>query len=271
MELSELRQKPHLSASSIGDYMECGMLYRFSRIDRLPMEFVADSLVFGTAIHKTLEEFYREKLTGNKLTLKDIHQIFEKHWHETADGRDEIQYAEGKDFKTLLMQGTDLLSIWHQRLPEDAFKIIGIENAFSFTLPGLPIPVVGAMDLIEEDDSGTIIITDFKTSKKSYSADEIDRNPQMTIYQLAAKANGFSDREIILRFDCMIKTLKPKFEQYYTVRTEVDEARLIKKIHSVWHGISAEVFIPNDQSFRHKNCAYRNVCDEWFLQQGGDE
>jgi putative RecB family exonuclease len=270
MELSELRQKPHLSASSIGDYMECGMLYRFSRVDRLPMQFVADSLVFGTAIHKTLEEFYREKLTGNKLTLKDIHQIFEKHWHETADGRNEIQYAEGKDFKTLLMQGTDLLSVWYQKLPEDAFKIIGIENAFSFTLPGLPIPVVGAMDLIEEDDSGTIIITDFKTSKRSYSTDEIDKNPQMTIYQLAAKANGFSEREIILRFDCMIKTLKPKFEQYYTVRTGVDEARLIKKIHQVWRGISAEVFIPNDQSFRHKNCAYRNVCDEWFLN-GGDE
>ena len=44
MLLSELRQTPHLSASSIGDFIECGLLYKFGRIDRIPMEFVADAL-----------------------------------------------------------------------------------------------------------------------------------------------------------------------------------------------------------------------------------
>ncbi len=36
MVLYELRQKPHLSASSIGDYIDCGMLYKFGRVDCLP-------------------------------------------------------------------------------------------------------------------------------------------------------------------------------------------------------------------------------------------
>ena len=35
MTLYELRQKPHLSASSVGDYIDCGMLYKFGRVDRL--------------------------------------------------------------------------------------------------------------------------------------------------------------------------------------------------------------------------------------------
>jgi putative RecB family exonuclease len=44
-------------------------------------------------------------------------------------------------------------------------------------------------------------------------SDEIENNMQMTVYQLAAKANGFGGREIQLGFDCLIKTKAAKFEQ----------------------------------------------------------
>ncbi len=268
MDLRELRKSPHLSASAIGDYTECGLLYKFGRIDRLPMEFKSDALVFGSVIHLVLGEYYQEKMVGDRMTLKDIHESFKKHWRKTAEGRTDIKYAEGKDFETLLMNGIDLLTAWYNKLPDDNFKILSIEEAFSFTLPGLPLPIIGATDLVEEDESGTIIVTDFKTSGKAYSAGEIDKNMQMTVYQLAAKADGFSDREILLRFDCLIKTQKPKFEQYYSIRTEVDEVRLIKKIHKVWQGISSGVFVPNDTSWKCKNCNYRQACDEWFLERG---
>ena len=62
MELSELRKTPHLSASSVGEYVECGLLYKLGRIDRIPMEFKADALEFGTVIHIVLGEFYTEKM-----------------------------------------------------------------------------------------------------------------------------------------------------------------------------------------------------------------
>jgi putative RecB family exonuclease len=267
MVLSELRQQPHLSASSINDYVECGMLYKLGRIDRLPMEFKADALEFGTVIHLVLGEFYEAKMIGERMPLKDIHNSFEEHWHRVAEGREDIKYAEGKDFGTLLMQGKDLLTAWYMKLPEDNFKVLAIEEAFSVHIPGVEVPIIGAMDLIEEDEAGTIIITDFKSSKKSYSTSEIDQNQQLTTYQIAAKENGYADREILLRIDCLIKTQKPKFQQYYTVRTEIDEIRLIKKIHQVWEGISKGVFVPNDTSWKCKNCAYKTACDEWFLRR----
>ena len=268
MNLSDLRQKPHLSASSVNDYIDCGMLYKFSRVDRLRRELVADAMEFGTVIHKVLAEFYQAKMIGDRMMLKDIHQIFKKLWKETAEGRDDIQYAKGKDFNSYLMLGIDLLTAWYSKIEVNNYKVLAIEEAFSLDLPNIPIPIIGVTDLIEEDSAGTIIITDFKTAGKAYSSDEIDNNMQMTVYQLAAKANGFAGREILLRFNCLIKTLKPKFETYYTVRTEVDEKRLIKKIHQVWDGISKDVFIPNDTSWKHKNCSYRQVCDQWFLEGG---
>jgi len=123
------------------------------------------------------------------------------------------------------------------------------------------------MDLIEEDESGTIIITDFKTSGKAYSKDEVDLNQQLTLYQLALKAMGYHNREILLKFDTLIKTKISKFEQYWTTRSESDEQRLIRKATQVWNGISKGVYIPNDTSWKCKNCSYAQACNEWFKER----
>ena len=212
MILSELRKKEHLSASSIGTYVECSLLFYFSKVLKLLMEIKSDAMEFGSVIHKTLEYYYQEKLIGEKLLLKDIHEFFENTWEKRAKDNLDIQFTKGHDFKSLLMLGKDLLTVWYNKLPDDNYNIIGIEEAFSFYIPGIPIPFIGGMDLIEEDTAGTIIVTDHKTSARAYSAGEVDQNQQLTLYQMALKAMGYADREILLKFDTLIKTKTPKFE-----------------------------------------------------------
>ena len=201
MELSDLRKEPHLSASAIGDYIDCGLLYKLGRIDQFPPEFRADALEFGSCIHLALADFHKEKMVGKLLTAKDLHELFEKYWRAAAEGYENIQYAEGKNFDTLLMEGKELLTTYYHKCPHEEFKVIAIEEPFSFTLEGCPIKIIGAFDLVEEDESGAIVIVDWKTSGRAYSADEVDRNFQLTLYQMAARANGHADREILLRFD----------------------------------------------------------------------
>jgi len=270
MELNDLRKEPHLSASSIGDYIDCGLLYKLGRIDRQPPEFRADALEFGSCVHLALADFHKPKKDGKTMTAKELHERFEKYWRAAAEGYEDIQYAEGKNFNTLLMEGKELLTTYYHKCPHEQFKVLAIEEPFSFTLEGCPIKIIGAFDLVEEDESGTIVIVDWKTSGRAYSADEVDRNFQLTLYQMAAKANGHADREILLRFDCLIKTKTPKFEQYYTSRTENDFRRAEKKINEVWRGISNGVFIPNDgsQNWRCRNCSHKTHCDEWFERSG---
>jgi len=47
MVLSELRKTEHLSASSIGTYVECSLMYKFAEIDHIPMEQKSDAMEFG--------------------------------------------------------------------------------------------------------------------------------------------------------------------------------------------------------------------------------
>jgi putative RecB family exonuclease len=271
MELSELRKKPHLSASGINEYVDCSLLYRFGRVDRLPIEFIAAELEFGTVIHKVLEEFYRAKMIGERRLLKDLHELFRALWKKTTAERTDIQYQEGQSAEMLSMLGVDLMTVWFNKLQEDNFQVIAVEEAFSFNLPGVPVSVIGGVDLLETDDSGALIITDFKTSSRAYSVDEVDRNQQLTVYQMAMKRNGHAGHEILLKFDCLIKTKSPKCEQYYTTRSETDEIRMEKKIRQVWSGISKGIFIPNDTSWKCPRCHHRKACDEWFLRKEGAE
>ena len=77
MDIAKLREVPHLSASSINDYIDCGLLYRFGRIDKIKPEFISDSLLFGAVIHKVLAEFYQGKVIGRKMPLKELLLCFE--------------------------------------------------------------------------------------------------------------------------------------------------------------------------------------------------
>jgi putative RecB family exonuclease len=264
LDLSAYKVKPHLSASSVNDYIDCGLLYKLSRIDKIKPEFKPDALEFGSVIHLVLAEFYKAKMVGKKLPIKEIHELFEGFWREIAEDNDEIQYSEEKDFETLLREGKELLTVWYNKLPENEFKVIGVEEPFILSLRELSVPVIGYIDLLEEDESGTIIITDFKTSGRSYSNDETDKNLQLTIYQLAAKGSGYQNREILLKFDCLLKTKTPRFEQFWTSRSEIEEKRAIKKVQEVWNGIHKEVFIPNDGHWKCKGCGFKQHCDEWF-------
>lgn len=265
MELKDLRSLPHLSSSAVSDYIDCGLLYKLGRIDKVPRGHISADLLLGTAIHLALAEYYQDRMIGEIKPLKEIIDSFERHWEKTTD-REDVKFGEGANSDSYCLLGKELLGIWHEKLPSDSYQILAIEEPFSFMIPGIDIPLIGAIDLIEEDSAGTIIITDWKTSGRSYSSDEVNKSMQLTLYQMAMRANGYKDREILLRFDCLIKTKTPKFEQYWTVRSDADEIRVKKKIYQVWDGITKGVFIPNDGHWKCGGCAYRAACDAWFSE-----
>jgi len=266
MDISDLREKAHLSASGISDYLDCGLLYKFSRIDRRRPESYPDALVLGQAVHRVLAGFYQELKGGRRQDQKSLEEAFDHHWEALAHGRGDITYKSGKSYHTYRTEGKDLLAAFLRDLPPEECTVLGVEQPFTFELEGLAVPLIGVFDLVLEDPSGVITVVDHKTASKAYSMAEVNQNLQMTIYHMAARANGYEEREILLRLDCLIKTKTPKFQQYYTSRGEWEESRTVKKIMAVWEGITREVFIPNDTSWKCRGCKYKQACREWFSE-----
>ncbi len=266
MHIEELRMKPHLSASSINAYLECGLQYKLSRIDKVKPDFTPDALVYGSTIHKIIEHIQTIRMCGDCPVIEEMVALFEQIWREKAEDNSTIQYRKGESFTSLLNQGKKLVALYLQYLPENGFGLLAIEEPFELHLEGLDIPIIGVMDMVEEDESGTVIITDHKTASRAYSADEVNNSFQLTVYHIAARSNGYAGRDILMKFDCLIKTRTPRFEQVYTVRSEEAELRAMKKIRSVWEGIIKGVFIPNDTSWKCSMCNYKSYCEQWHIQ-----
>ena len=267
--IQELRSEPHLSASGINDYVECGLLYKLSRIDKRKMDAKPDNMVYGSAIHKVLADFNSARMHGETLSLVQLQERFGHYWKMETIGEN-IAYSKGKDFKTLMTDGLNLLKTYYKWLPKRQFEVMAVEEPFRFEIEGVEIPMIGVMDLIELDTSGTVVITDYKTAARAYSNDQVDRNFQLTVYHMAARSNGFASSELLLRFDCLIKTKTPKVEQYYTTRSQSDIRDARKIIQAVWNGISKGVFVPNKTSWKCRSCGYKSHCDKWFKGQNGD-
>ena len=266
MDLFELRQKDHLSASSINSYVECGLQFKFSRVDKFKPDYEADALLFGSAIHKAIADFQQHRVWGETMPVDNIQTCFEAYWRKSAEDNPRVNYKKGKDFSILLNEGKGLLKVYAESQADNKYTVLAIEHPFVLEIEGLGVPIIGAIDMIEEDEQGTIIITDHKTASKAYSIADADNNFQMTVYQIAARQNGFTDREILLKLDCLIKTRTPKFEPVYTTRSMETEQRAIRKIQQVWDGIKKEVFIPNEGSWKCPYCSYKSYCNDWFSQ-----
>ena len=66
MSLTELRQKPHLSASSIGDYVECGLLYKFGRTKCNAAFYLGNNISIHSHIQYGVVEFDVEDIKMKK-------------------------------------------------------------------------------------------------------------------------------------------------------------------------------------------------------------
>ncbi len=262
-----MNHQPHsLSATAINEFLECGLAYKLRRVDKVEPEYNPATLLFGSAIHQALADYYHAKQNRHTLSEENLQERFASYWHKQTQNNSDIQYKAKEDYETLLQKGKDILAMFHQSIPEEPFKILGIEVPFKMEIEGLPVPVIGIYDLLLQDPSGQIIIVDHKTSGRAYSPVDIDQSLQLTVYSMAARRNGFAHSEILLRLDTLIKTKKPRLEQYYTVRTPDDERRMINTIFHVWNAIEKGVFIPHPSSWKCGYCSFKNHCDRYLTQ-----
>ena len=143
MELAKLRQLPHLSASGIGSYVDCGLRYRLSKIDHLEAEFTSDALAYGSTIHRVLENYHEARMHNELLSLSMVLELFDEYWDEQLQVTSDIKFSKDHTAESLLHEGKSLLTTYYDQYPKDDFKVVGVEEPFSFSLPGLPVVLIG--------------------------------------------------------------------------------------------------------------------------------
>ncbi len=270
-----------LSHSSIDDYLTCPLKYKYSQVLRVPTP-PHHALIYGSALHKAVQEFHRAHAGGKVLSESELFAVFDAAWsnegfvsreHETARleaGRDAL-----RRFRLAQLEPGAVIPAW-------------VEREFSFAMGGDRIR--GRFDKVDivpeegtEGDAGAaaalaraamtradvvepmlelmgrerVTITDYKSSdvRDPVKARQRARESlQLQIYAMAYEAmTGCLPDAVQLHF----------LDSGLVGRAEVDPKRLEKareKIAGAAAGIRARDYTPKPSAMACTYCPFRDIC-----------
>jgi hypothetical protein len=143
----QLGQLPsHLSATQLGLFQRCPEAYRH-RYVLGEKERPGAALIWGHADHKAHEENFRQKITtGLDVDTEIVEDAFVTAFDTEVDRlNDEIEWGEEKPGE-LKDAGAALVAVYHRQV-SPSVQPVSVEREFTIELPGVPVPVVGRMDV----------------------------------------------------------------------------------------------------------------------------
>lgn len=246
-----------LSATRINTFLSCKQKYWFNYMDKLP-KLSNPVFKLGLAVHESLElagQIWQEKGKFTKTSMKKIMEEY-----------DRISIKEGIEDHAIHEEGKDLV---RKRLNSflTGEKIIGLEIKFGFWGPDggknvtsdLGVPLIGAIDKVEEFDDDTILIIDYKTSKTAPTVIQMKSDVQLSLYDLVARKLFPQYKRVILSLDLL------KHSMLYTYRTDEQREefeRYLKAVYDQMLSLKAEEVRASLNMFC-PWCDYKDYCSTY--------
>ena len=235
-----------LSYYHIDDYLTCPLKYKYVNILRVPI-MEHHTVIYGRAMHDAVSNYYQFKLSGKKITLPQLLEIFKNSFDPQgflAEKHQEERFRTGKEalvrfFNTEEKRGS---------------KPLYIEKEFAFILGNNRI--AGRFDRVDKVKEG-VVIMDFKTSLIDTQKDadkRVKESMQLKLYALAYKE--------------IFKILPVRVELYFlesgivgSTAVEEEELKEVKEeIEIVSSGIRKGNFEATPTYMACSYCAYNQIC-----------
>jgi len=263
MPLSDLRGLPHISVSALKTFLQCPRKYRFQYVDRIEPEFRPIALAFGSAWHHVVAAHLLPEVEGQYLSRDDLQALFRDALTEevNADGPPVLFDDDEQHIGQSIALGLKMLDEFILRVPRPD-KVLDVERAFVLELAHpvtgeiAPVPLIGAMDAVVVD-SGKTELWELKTSKRKWSADQMEYDPQPTAYVMAARELGHG--EVDLKLLVTTKTAKPDVQVERLVRRRGDEREFSETVLDVLHAVRAGVDV-RIRGWGCRSCAFASAC-----------
>lgn len=251
----------HLSYSSISMYMDCPESWRRKYIAKEPTR-TTSALAFGSAFHGTVERIVAHGDTQYD-PLPIWREEFDKQFTDSVsldpDETREQHFNEGVRILSHEAVRNLILSIKPGR--DEAGNAL-IEQRVELQVPGVPVPVIGYIDVILDDNTPA----DFKTSARSWTDAQAGNALQTLFYLAALNQMG---REVNWRFQHIIfvKTKTPQVQVLEHAHQPSELFFLFDVIKRVWDGISKHVYVMNPTTWRcnERYCDFYAQCKGRYL------
>lgn len=251
----------HLSYSSVSSYLSCPRAWRYRYVEKVESP-VSPELVFGSAWHDTIEHYIAARSAGGP--APELIATWQEAWGKqvseknVAWGSNSAIDYQNEGIRMLTGDGlAPVLDGLRAGADDEGLKI---ERKVTLSVPGVPVPVIGYIDLI--DEAG--IPHDFKTSARAWTQDKAENETQSLFYLAALNQAGMQVPGWQFRHVVFTKTTKPQVQVLAHRHTPGQVMWIFEMIKEVWNGIQYEVFPPNPTGWK---CSPQ-YCDFWSMCRG---
>lgn len=249
----------YISVSRLKLFLTCRLKFHFEKVLALPKP-TGPSLHFGKAIHAGLQHYNKARWRGGDSSELAVLAAFEKAYDQPEDNRP-VDFETAEERAELRAKGEPLLRAFlnsRQLAPEK--KPMAVELRLSAELPSLALPLLGVIDLVEED--GTPV--DYKTvaSTPDTSLEAWLHEIQLTAYSLLVEEStgeAIPANELVF----LVKTKTPKIIPLrLPPPDQAQRDRFARLVEVYANGVANDAYYPSPG--QHCSwCAYRTECSAW--------
>jgi len=165
-----------LSYTQISLYQSCPLCYKLQYIDGLkPKDRWYFS--FGKTMHMCAEYFFKVRVPPPP-SLEKLLRFYEQSW--LSEG-----YDSAEEEARYRSYGREILVRFCQIHQADFRMPVAVERLFNINIEG--VRLVGFIDRVDKLDNGGLSIVDYKTNKELFTTEDMEKDLQLTLYQLAAE------------------------------------------------------------------------------------
>jgi len=240
-------EKLRLSASSVEDYEECPLKFKFGHYLKIPTGPQA-ALTFGNIMHRSVRHYFELRAQG-EATFEAVKLFYESAWKNRGF---EDEYQE----RTYKQAGLEQLRAFIGTQESSPTLAWDMESAFSLDLGDVLLE--GRIDQINRllpsnrGDEVAVELIDYKTGRPR-SQKDADSSLQLSVYALAAQEQ-LKLRPRRLTFYCLTNN-----QAVHTVRTEQALNAVKAEVLTV-AGQIRQMQFPPTPGFACKFCDYRPLC-----------
>jgi superfamily I DNA/RNA helicase/RecB family exonuclease len=174
-----------LSASAISKLMQCPLSWFLSR-EAAGDSARSSSLGFGSVIHVLAESVAQQE---SEPDAEQLMQRIDAVWDQLQFDAPWVAERERDEARAALRR----FVAWH--LSRSDRELLATESSFDveIAVSGDRARLRGAMDRVERDHEGRIVVVDFKTGKRAPAAASLRDDPQLGAYQLAVQHDALAD------------------------------------------------------------------------------
>ena len=250
----------HISPSAAKAYLGCSLKFYFERVACIKKK-TPPALHLGKAVHAALQAFHLARWRGGDDSPEATAAAYEKAFSDLERDEGPVKFKDDTERVKVRQDGLRVVAAYLDSPEAMKEKPRAVEVLLKENIPGLSVPLTGAMDLVE----GNFTAVDFKSAaaKPDAANAAFDHEIQLVSYQLLMEAaTGETPPSLDLVF--LVKTKVPQVIRVSSPPADNHrKLRVISLLETAVQGIAEDRFHP--QPGMHCSwCQFRNECKAWL-------